>query len=324
MLKVQLKSKIFQLGPKWQENEDILTGDFFGVLDYLPRYPYIYEFISYTASLNPDIQPPCLENVDWDKTKIIFWPKTSTDEQNAEPDIVIISDRWVIVIEVKLQSSFGDSQPWREYIVGCKIAQEHSISCDSVYYFVLARNSLDIASTFKADETDKMNKLATKTLYLKWHEAVSMVESWLRVKSYEMHSEYRRMLSDLFNAMRKRRAIAFSGFAFANMAFTENITERIFCPPRFSGFQYKALETQLDDTLFLNNYYQGFMMSCPNVNISQEPVFFVLRFYGFIKRSLPITKISEGLFYIHKFSGFLNDAPVCTKNNHFIMKGPNK
>ena len=35
VLKVQLRSKIAALGSKWQDIEDILTGDFFGVLDYL-------------------------------------------------------------------------------------------------------------------------------------------------------------------------------------------------------------------------------------------------------------------------------------------------
>ena len=46
MLKAQLKSKIFQLSSKWRENEDILTGDFFGVLDYLPRNPYLCKFMA--------------------------------------------------------------------------------------------------------------------------------------------------------------------------------------------------------------------------------------------------------------------------------------
>ena len=142
MLKAQLKSKIFQLDPGWRDIEDILTGDFFGTLDYLPRNPYLRDLISRIASINPDVQTPPLDGVDWDNTKIMFWPRMFSDEENAEPDIVIVSDKWVLVIEVKLGSGFGYNQPWREYIVGCKIAQEHSIPVDSVYYLILARKRL--------------------------------------------------------------------------------------------------------------------------------------------------------------------------------------
>lgn len=39
MLKAQLRSKIYALASEWQEMEDILTGDFFGALDYPPRQP---------------------------------------------------------------------------------------------------------------------------------------------------------------------------------------------------------------------------------------------------------------------------------------------
>ncbi len=37
MLKAELRAKMFQLDPDWAKVEDILTGDLFGALDYLPR-----------------------------------------------------------------------------------------------------------------------------------------------------------------------------------------------------------------------------------------------------------------------------------------------
>ncbi len=104
MLKTQLHSKIFQFDPAWQNIEDILTGDFFGTLDYLPRKSFLCDFITYIVSLNPDVQTPCLDGVDWDLVKILFWPRTYTDEESAEPDVVIVSNKWILVIEVKLMS----------------------------------------------------------------------------------------------------------------------------------------------------------------------------------------------------------------------------
>ena len=40
MLNTQLHSKLnLSYLNRWQDCEDILTGDFFGILDYLPRQP---------------------------------------------------------------------------------------------------------------------------------------------------------------------------------------------------------------------------------------------------------------------------------------------
>lgn len=350
MLKAQLKSKIFQLGPEWRKNEDILTGDFFGVLDYLPRNPYLCKFISYIASLNPNVQTPSSDGVDWDNTKIRFWPRTSTDEEDVEPDIVIVSNKWVLVIEVKLQSNFGDTQPWREYVVGCKIAQEHSIPVDSVYYLVLARKRLNIAPTFKADETEQLNELAARTHYLKWHEVVSLIESWLRGASAEhaLLAEHERMLTDLFNAMRKRRAIAFSGFAFANIASTAIAANNIFCPPRFTGFQYQTPETQpAEDTIFLSSCHAGFVTRCPEVGFLERPIFLGSRFDGFVaccpevnvlerlvflgsqfdgfvRNSPTMTRTQDSVFFDLRFTGFLKTVPTCRKYEHVFQKGSSK
>ena len=350
MLKAQLKSKIFQIGPKWRENEDILTGDFFGALDYLPRNPYLYKFISYIASLNPNVQAPSTDGVDWDNTKIRFWPRTFSDEEDTEPDIVIVSNKWILVIEVKLQSTFGDNQPWREYVVGRKIAEEHSIPVDSVYYLVLARKRLNIAPTFKADEIEQLNELAARTHYLKWHEVVSLVELWLRGASAEhaLLAEHKRMLTDLFNAMRKRRAIAFSGFAFANIAPTAIAAGSIFCPPRFTGFQYQAPETQpteetiflsschigfvtrcpevcfLERPIFLGNRFDGFIACCTEVNVLDRLVFLGSQFDGFVRKFQTMTRTQESVFLDLRFTGFLKTVPTCRKYEHVFKKGSSK
>lgn len=350
MLKAQIKSKLFQLGPKWRENEDILTGDFFGVLDYLPRNPYLCRFIAYITSLNPNVQTPSPNGVDWDNTKVMFWPRTSTDEEDAEPDIIMISNKWVLVIEVKLQSNFGNTQPWREYVVGCKIAQEHAIPVDSVYYLVLARKRLDIAPTFRTNEAKELDELKTRTHYLQWHEVVSLIESWLRGKStgHVLLPAHERMLTDLFSAMKKRRAIAFSGFTFANIAFTEIATDSIFCPPRFTGFQYQTPETQpAEDTVFLSSCHVGFLAHCPEVgilersiflehrfdgfvthdkelNILEGPVFLNNRFDGFVRNSPTITRTRDSVFFALQFTGFLKTVPSCRKDEHFFKKGSNK
>jgi len=344
LLKAQLKSKITQLDPAWRGIEDILTGDFFGTLDYLPRNPYLRDFISLVASLNPDVRTPSLDGTDWDNAEILFWPRMFSDEENAEPDIVIVSDKWLLVIEVKLQSGLSDTQPWREYVIGCKIAQEHSIPVDSVYYLVLARTRLDITPTFKATEVEQLNKLSVITSYLKWHETVALIESWLRGAL----AEHKRMLTDLFKAMRKRRAIAFSDFTFANMAPVAIATGGIFCPPRFTDFLSQIPQTlQTDGSVFLHHSHGGFIANCPKVDTHDQPIFlgksfggfarsfpkvtqtfdslFLASFFGAFLNAAPEVKLySKSIFFSSNFTGFLKSASPCKNNSLVFLKGTNQ
>ncbi len=117
MLKAQLGARTFPLDPAWRDIEDILTGDYFGTLDYLPRQSFLPAFIQWVANLDPSVDPPAMDDVDWDHVEILFWPMTFGEEESAEPDVVLVSNRWVIVIEVKLDSGLGHGQPWRKYAV---------------------------------------------------------------------------------------------------------------------------------------------------------------------------------------------------------------
>ena len=180
MLKAQLRSKISALGSDWQDIEDILTGDFFGALDYLPREPYLGSFLSWVMSLNPDASQPSTVAVDWDAVEFIFWPLITGQDESAEPDLVIVADQWVLVIEVKLDSGLGTNQPWREYCVGREIARDRGISDDAVYYLLVSRHRLDVRATFANSEKGQQDQLLPRTSHLLWHQAVAQVERWLK------------------------------------------------------------------------------------------------------------------------------------------------
>ncbi len=164
MLKAQLRSKIGALGSEWQDIEDILTGDFFGTLDYLPRQPFLRSFIEWIADFNPDATQPPGEAVDWEAIEFIFWPMITGRDESAEPDVVIVSNRWVIVVEVKLDSGLGADQPWREYCVGREIAQDRGLSEDSVFYLLVSRHRLNVADTFAAPHVPDRRELLAKRL----------------------------------------------------------------------------------------------------------------------------------------------------------------
>lgn len=315
MLKAQLRSKIGLLGSGWQKIEDILTGDFFGALDYLPRQPFLRSFFEWVAVLNQSaIQPP-LDGVDWDFVEIMFWPFLSGVDESAEPDLIIISNRWVVVVEVKLDSGLGIEQPWREYCVGKEIAAERGLMDHSVYYWLVTRQQLNVREAISSVAVHQREDLLSKTSHLLWHEAVALVERWLLGRGLDegLQAEQHRMLSDVLQVLRRRRAIAFSGFAFTNQDDTDSVCEKLFCPDRFEGFlSCKGLPEifAVSENQFLTRF--GGFRSVTRENQPLQSRFFVtVTFYGFLEASPSVEPNIEATIWLDAFSGFLNCCPKC-------------
>ena len=104
MLKAELRSKMFQVDSEWARVEDIFTGDFFGALDYLPREIHLASFVRAIAELNDGAMLPDLSRTDWNSVEMIFWPRESVDGQQVEPDVIIVSNAWLIIVEPLLRT----------------------------------------------------------------------------------------------------------------------------------------------------------------------------------------------------------------------------
>ncbi len=347
MLKAQLRSKISQLAPQWRDIEDILTGDYFGTLDYLPRQPFLPAFLRWVADLNLSVEPPAMQDVDWDGVEMLFWPMRYGEQENAEPDIVLVSNRWVIVIEVKLDSGLGHRQPWREYVVGKEIATERGLPPDSVYYLVVARTHLSVNRTFADNEEAEREELSARTLHLRWSQAASLIELWLRKgaggKPASHHAA--RLLTDLLEAMRQRRALVFSGFSFAHQDDVTKWPPGLFCPPRFCGFLRDAACTQIEqaDQVFLSRFagfgpwvpcqpssddgistyttFTGFLEEAPATDTCVGRMLLAERFRGFVCDGPIVVGAEEAIFAPSGFSGFLHDAPGCRSAPSWVASG---
>ncbi len=107
-----------------------------------------------------------------------------------------------------------------------------------MYYLVVARTRLDVNRTFADDEANERDELSARTFYLRWFQAVSLIELWLRKgragKPVSGHAA--RLLTDLLDGMRRRRALVFSGFSFTHQDDVTRPPPGLFCPPRFRGF----------------------------------------------------------------------------------------
>ena len=317
MLKAQIRSKIGALGPGWRDIEDILTGDFFGALDYLPRRPFLAGFLEWVARLNETVKQPPREGVDWDGVEFNFWPMVKGEDEAAEPDVVIVSDHWVLVVEVKLDSALGRDQPWREYCVGREIARDRGLPKDSVFYLLLARQRLDVAQTFVSPDHPGRSELIAKTSCLLWHQVVALVERWLKygVARHATRPEHQRMLVDLLDALRRRRSIAFSGFAFINQESVSSLARSIFCPDRFAGFLRDTENRPVlgaHTSRFLSRFV-GFLDS--------SSVFTCSVFPGFLSDSREVSVPADSILAPTAFSGFLTSCPKCKAASTFDVAG---
>lgn len=320
MLKAQLRSKIAALGSTWQDVEDILTGDFFGVLDYLPRQPFLHSFVEWIAKFNEGVRQPTYDDVDWESIEFVLWPKIAGEDESTEPDVVILSNQWVIVIEVKLDSGLGRDQPWREYSVGREMAVARGLPVDAVYYLLVTRQRLNVSETLTAT-LEARDELLAKTLHLLWHQAAALVERWLTqgAGGRSLSREQVRLLTDLRDVLRRRRSIAFSGFSFINQEAVAAPGRRLFCPDRFHGFMCGSVSSCVADAAasrFLQRF-PGFLVDCVHTDSISGQLIGADAFRGFVAVGREVLAPAGPLLPVSKFSGFLERCPACTTTKAF-------
>lgn len=100
MIQAELRGKI---PSRLQEAEDLLTSNVFSFFKYADRRTYLKEFLSRLGILVPDEELPAAE--------FRFWPRY---DDWTEPDLVIIIDRYYILIEAKHLSDFGEATDEKE------------------------------------------------------------------------------------------------------------------------------------------------------------------------------------------------------------------
>jgi len=320
MLKAQLHSKMFPIDA-WRDVEDILTGDFFGALDYLPRETFVRAFIEELIRLNPSASSLDADGTKWKDVTFNFWPRITGEDEAAEPDLTIASDRWLLVVEVKLHSRLGSRQPWREYVVGRQIAELQGISQDAVRYVLVAPDRLDVTATFEVDQQTQCEQLLANTLQIRWSEIVALVERWLAVQpcAEGVTSEQTRLLNDLLAALQKRRRLAFGGFRFENFSQVLRPDDKaIFAPPRFRGFLYHIQNNEPSPAgpLWLSKY-QGFMNSVPT-NARCTSILLYDRFRGFQKSNISAVVVVNGLLVATRFDGFGRRFRPCRPQATFL------
>lgn len=118
----------------WGTSEDDLTGDFFGLMKYLPAKTLMAPFVGLIQSLYPDrnINPQNIE-----ESEILLWPEYEIPKEWQEqfntpnislerrrrkyyivPDVVIRFDDYTFVVEAEKSHSVEAEQLFQQYLVG--------------------------------------------------------------------------------------------------------------------------------------------------------------------------------------------------------------
>jgi hypothetical protein len=269
-----------------------------------------------------------LDQVDWENLDMLFWQRCPGHDDSTEPDVVLVSNQWVIVVEVKLGSGLGESQPWREYQFGQQMARNRHLAPDAVHYVIVSREILNRTQVFGGLAADERAVLEPRTLWFRWLDAVTLVDGWLRqhgAGERQVAKNETRMLEDLLGALRRRRTLSFCGFSFTYHQPVRKSPQRIFCPPLFKGFFCNEFApfAKFDSPPsigFLVRFQGFFRETCLPV-MRMESVW-LHRFQGFVRSAKPTNAPSGSIFCSGGFKGFLNDAPRCVVSA--TMAGLNK
>jgi hypothetical protein len=115
-----------------ETKEDLLTADVFGILKYLPRFPYLEAVIDMIAERNQSAEEfrrhrsALIERLR--DVQFRFWPEHPTPNGisagRTEPDLEITSPVSFILVEAKLHSGFGKLQVERELAVALEQCEE--------------------------------------------------------------------------------------------------------------------------------------------------------------------------------------------------------
>lgn len=326
MFKAQLKSKlpsfidIDEQGharkTPWWQLEDLLTSEFWGVLDYLPRRPYLRDFIQHARNLNSNIRIDLeLSDKEWDEVELLFWPRWTVSENPTEPDVVVISSRWIIVVEVKLHSGLRGDQIRRELLVGVAIARERNIPIQSVYILVQTLAAPDLSAGFYRADNGKTEEM--RMLYIRWSDILEIMEAWRRNPE---GLAAKRIIDDLVTSLRRRRSLAFSGFRIRGHGCVRLPTH--FFSNVFRGFLHDFLEVRSIGFFFARDVAFGFLehaLLCSRwITWLTGPS---SGFSGFLLGSKTVTRAGKSRLSGTGFDGFLLASSGVLKRKVWFIKG---
>jgi hypothetical protein len=189
-------------------SEDILTSTIFGSLRYFNNQSILINFLNKSSDLNSNLKIENDQNF-----KINFWENRFTEKNYCQPDLILSSNDYEIIIECKYRSS---------------LSEEYEIIDDKVTYYSnqLIRYSKIIENSAKkkiiiylTDELkipteimEKTKKKINDKINLYWLSWSKLYLSLNENKDSIILENEKKLFNDLMEFLKKRGLVSFNGF----------------------------------------------------------------------------------------------------------------
>jgi len=224
MIIADLKGK---LSVREHISEDFLTSTVFSIFDLISS-KWFSQFLNSSTNIHGESL-----NIHFSKFKLIFW-KSFSDPFGVEPDVIILLDKLLIILEAKFYSgksgvgtseddSFLYDQLAREYMLGNHLVRSKTVldeTFSSFMDFKLLYITKDVSfPTNDIEESIKILKkynIETKDSSKKifWTNWQSIYKIFSNAPENELKSYEKKILGQILPFLEKRDLIMFNGFSF--------------------------------------------------------------------------------------------------------------
>jgi len=226
MIIADLKGKLSQME---HVSEDFLTSTVFSTFDLL-SCKWFSQFLNTATNMDGESLKINVSNF-----KLLFW-KSFSDPYGVEPDVLILLDNIIIIVEAKFysgKSGIGTSednsilydQLAREYLLGSylttsKTVLDETFSSfkDFMLLYVTKDSSFPTMDIIDSIQTlkkyDICANVSTKKIY--WVNWQSIYNIFINIPQNLLKNYEKKLLKQLLPFLEKRNLINFNGFAFLN------------------------------------------------------------------------------------------------------------
>ena len=206
MYQAELKGK---LSSRIENQEDILTSNVFSFFKYADRQVYLKDYLD---GLGIKLMEDEAENAEFE-----FWPILP---DKTEPDVVIISENYYILIEAKYNSKFSEMENTERGQLNREVSMGYLKANN------LGKTFRMIAITSDYIEPKKVLasfKNRPDFIWTNWQSVTNLLETKLG-----KNNPQERFVNDLYNLLKTKNLRAFAGFHYLFRASHSKIGQYIF------------------------------------------------------------------------------------------------
>ncbi len=257
-----------------ENKEDILTSNVFSFFKYADRKIFLWNFLR-MVGLNVSLEQAL-------HSEFLFWP-SYTD--GTQPDLVIITGPYYLLIEAKYHSGFGKATPIRKHQLVREIERGIFEAINLNKQFKILTITADSCRKLETKQEDISFQIID---WINWQKIAFLIYSILE-QDQNISLETKFFAEDLYGLLVKKKLRNFEGIkVFDHVGKLSNVHETIF-------FQASTASYRGDFLGFLS-----VMEIMPNIPPAQKTLFYIAQkrfFESSISMNVMLTGSKDTLFF---------------------------